>query len=312
MVPLVSVITPARNVAPWIEAAIRSVLAQTMPDLEHFVVDDGSTDATVDVVASIVDPRLRLLTQPARGASAARNAGLRLSSGPFVAFLDGDDYWTPDKLERQTAILEAHPEIDLTFSWSAIVDEAGVPIGHIMRAAAGRAGFADVFTRDVVGNGSSVVMRRSALERVGAFDETLRAATDFDMWARVANFRRDNCWCVPEVLTVYRRRSGQLTADWRLSQSESEKVVDKFQGPAYKTLRRRAHAANHRTYAFSAYENGDGLQALRLLARAIRFSPLFALADRRTWSLAAAVIARTLLPVQAFERLRAFSRRRLH
>ena len=138
-----------------------------------------------------------MLRQKQSGCAAARNAGVAASTAQYVAFLDGDDLWAPEKLERQAAVLDARPEIDLTFSWSRIIDGSGAGTGHMHRAAAGATGFGDVLTRNVVGNGSSVVMRRSALERAGPFDESLRAASDFDMWLRIAALRPANCWCVP-------------------------------------------------------------------------------------------------------------------
>jgi glycosyltransferase involved in cell wall biosynthesis len=304
--PLVSVVTPARDVALWIETAIRSVLHQTFSDFEMIVVDDGSVDETAAVAGSIADPRLTVVRQKQRGSAAARNAGMAACTAQYVGFLDGDDVWAPEKLERQVAILDSHPEIDLTFSWSRIIDQSGASTGYLPRAAPGATGFDDVFTRDVIGNGSSVVARRSALDQVGPFDETLRAAVDFDMWLRIAAIRPENCWCVPEPLTLYRRRAGQVTSNWRLSQAETEKVMRKYHSSA---LLNRAQATNYRFYAFSAYEGGECRTALRLLARALRFSPRFLLGDSGAWSLAAAAGGKLLLPSWAFERIRAFSRR---
>lgn len=152
MVPQVSVVTPGRDVALWIEAAIRSVLQQTYSDFELTVVNDGSTDATADIAGSIADPRLTVLRQKQRGSAAARSAGMAASTGHYIGFLDGYDAWSPEKLERQVAVLDAHPEIDLTFSWSRIIDESGAGTGHLQRAAAGATGFDDVFTRNVIGN----------------------------------------------------------------------------------------------------------------------------------------------------------------
>jgi glycosyltransferase involved in cell wall biosynthesis len=311
VVPQVSVVTAARNIELWIEAAIRSVLHQTFSDFELIIVDDGSTDATADIAGSIADPRLTVLRQKQRGSAAARNAGVAASTARYVGFLDGDDVWAPEKLERQVAVLDAHPEIDLTFSWSRIIDESGASTGHLQRAAPGVTGFDDVFTRDVIGNGSSVVARRSALERVGPFDETLRAAIDFDIWLRVAVLRPENCWCVAEPLTLYRRRTGQVTRNWQLSKAENEKVMQKCYSSARPSaaLLNRAEATNYRFYAFCAYEGGECRTAMRLLTRALRFSPQFLLRDPRAWSLAAAAGGKLLLPSWVFERVRAFSRR---
>ncbi len=312
MIPQVSVITPAHNVAPWIEAAIRSVVAQTLGAIEYVVVEDSSTDATYDVASSVADSRLVVLKISASSCAAARNAGVRASSAPYVAFLDGDDLWMPEKLERQVAVLNEHPEIDLTFSWSRIIEESGFSTSHLQRAAPGVTGFEDVLTRNVVGNGSSVVMRRSALERAGPFDETLRAASDFDMWLRVAALRPDNCWCLPEPLTLYRRRSGQVTNNWRLSQAGTERVMEKVRAlPLCRSasMQSKAEATNHQFYAFAAYESNECRMALQLLARALRFSPAFVLGNPATWSLAAAICVKAVLPSWAFEPVRVLARR---
>jgi len=312
VVPQVSVVIPAHDVAPWIEAAIRSALHQTFSALEVIVVDDGSVDATPGIAGSIADSRLTVLRQKQSGCSAARNAGVAASTARYVSFLDGDDLWMPQKLERHVAVLEAHPEIDLTFSWSRIIDTSGAGTGHFQRGVAGVNGFGDVLTRDVIGNGSSVVVRRSALEQAGPFDETLRAATDFDMWLRVTALRPENCWCVPEPLTLYRRRTGQTTGNWQLSQAETEKVMGKVRTlvpSCAARLQRRAQATNYRFYAFSAYESNESRTAMQLLAKALQFSPWFVLRNPAAWSLLAAIGGKLLLPTWAFERARAVARR---
>jgi glycosyltransferase involved in cell wall biosynthesis len=311
VLPTVSVVTPARDIASWIGAAVRSVLDQTFVDFEYIIIDDGSVDSTAEIASSFADDRLTVLRTEGRGLSAARNAAIAASTGRYVAFLDGDDLWMPKKLERHVAVLEAHPEIDLTFSWSRIIDESGAGIGYRQRATPGAAGFTEVMTSDVIGNGSAVVVRRSALEMAGPFDETLRAATDFDEWLRIAALRPRNCWCVPELLTLYRRRTRQVTSNWRLGQTETEKVMQKVRNslaPSAAMLT-RADATNHRFYAFIAYESGESRVASKLLAQAFRLAPWFLLRDGRAWSLAGAIAGRMMLPARTFMRVRDFARR---
>lgn len=114
--PRVSVIIPCFNHGRFLPSAAASVLAQTLTDLELIIVDDGSTDETPAVMAGLDDARVRTLTTPNRGVSAARNAGLDLARGEFIAFLDADDVWEPDKLARQVAIMDAEPEVTLVFT----------------------------------------------------------------------------------------------------------------------------------------------------------------------------------------------------
>jgi glycosyltransferase involved in cell wall biosynthesis len=119
---VISVIIPAYNVAQFLREAVDSALAQTRRDIEAIVVDDGSTDGSADMLRDLDDPRLRVIRQDNAGSAAARNAGLRLASGNLVAFLDADDRWAPQNLERQAAFLESHPEVDMTFGHSLAVD----------------------------------------------------------------------------------------------------------------------------------------------------------------------------------------------
>ena len=114
--PRVSVIIPCYNHGRFLAGAVESVTRQTFTDLEIIVIDDGSTDTTPDVVAGLADPRIRSRRTANAGVSAARNAGLDLARGEFIAFLDADDSWDPAKLERQVALMDAEPEVTLVFT----------------------------------------------------------------------------------------------------------------------------------------------------------------------------------------------------
>jgi glycosyltransferase involved in cell wall biosynthesis len=107
MKPLVSIVVPCYNAAPWVAAAIESALAQTWPEIEVIAVNDGSVDDSIGVLRRFEGPRVRILDQPNRGASAARNAGMRAATGKYIQFLDADDLLTPDKVARQVLLLEA-------------------------------------------------------------------------------------------------------------------------------------------------------------------------------------------------------------
>src|ERR1700691_3917251 len=122
---LASVVMPAYNVAPFIRESVESVLCQTFSNFELIVVDDGSTDGTSDQLSSLIDPRLHIVRQANSGSSSARNNGIRFASGQYIGFLDADDLWMPNKLEAHIRFLDEHPEIDLTFSRSQIIDELG-------------------------------------------------------------------------------------------------------------------------------------------------------------------------------------------
>jgi glycosyltransferase involved in cell wall biosynthesis len=113
--PLVSVVVPAYNAERFLARAMRSALAQTYTNLELIVVDDGSTDATVEVIRSFRDPRVQYLSQPNHGQGAARNHGIMSSAGRYVTFLDADDAYLPAKVQRQVQFLETHREYQVVF-----------------------------------------------------------------------------------------------------------------------------------------------------------------------------------------------------
>ena len=187
MSPIVSIVIPTYNREHLLSRALDSVLAQTLGDFEVLVVDDGSTDETAVLMAEYEarDERIRYFIQPQNaGVSAARNRGLREARGEFIAFLDSDDEWMPEKLERQTELLQVLPErfglvytgVESVFSNGSRVDLPKYR-GHI---------YHEMLRKNVVhGGGSNVMLRRSAVERAGFFDEGIPAIEDYDYWIRV-------------------------------------------------------------------------------------------------------------------------------
>lgn len=178
-------IIPTFNRAAFLREAIDSVLAQTEKDFELIVVDDGSTDATRDVVESYGE-RVRYFFQPNAGASAARNCGIKNARGQFIAFLDSDDLWQPKKLSRQIAWMKAHPEIMLCYT-DEIWIRRGVRVNQKkIHAKTGGWIYPLCLPRCII-SPSSVLMRRELFEAVGVFDEQLPICEDYDLWLRVAS-----------------------------------------------------------------------------------------------------------------------------
>lgn len=170
----VSCVIPVWNGEAYLAPAVESVLAQSHHPLEVIVVDDGSTDGTPDVIRSFGDS-IRGMRQANAGHGAARNAGLRVARGAFIAFLDADDLWHPDKLRRQLLAFGEQPALGLCFSW--------------LRNFTGAAPAWDVAPEgDAVPGYSSVtaLVRRSTFDAVGPFDASLRHGGDRDFFLRVA------------------------------------------------------------------------------------------------------------------------------
>jgi glycosyltransferase involved in cell wall biosynthesis len=186
-VPKVSVIIPTYNRARYIRAAIESLLAQTFKDYEIIVVDDGSTDDT-ETVLKTGNYRLIYMRQPHSGLPAvARNTALRRARGEYVAFLDSDDEFLPDKLSTQVARLDAEPSLALVYSDALYFQDEGSVVGTLLgdwHPSQGK-----VFLPLIVTNfmaTCSVMLRKDCLDTLGLFDESPAVIEDYDLWLRIA------------------------------------------------------------------------------------------------------------------------------
>jgi hypothetical protein len=208
---MLSVIIPTYNRAQYIAETIDSVLAQTYPNVEIIVVDDGSTDNTAEVVARF-GRRVTYVWQQNSERSVTRNHGLRLSRGECVAFLDSDDCWEPDALRSMLQALRRDPALALVAVACVIVDGNRRPVQEF-RPGGGVEGvlpnaFYQVLRSNLIGSPSAVLLRRRALERCGGFDENRRliGIEDWELWARLA-FEVPLC-CLQTPLVRYRRHEG--------------------------------------------------------------------------------------------------------
>jgi glycosyltransferase involved in cell wall biosynthesis len=208
--PLVSVVIPTYNQARYLGDCIESVLAQSYPAVEIVVVDDGSTDATPDVLAGYGD-RINQQRQSNQGAANALNRGIAASRGAFVCWLSSDDAFTPDKVALQVAAFLAEPSLGLSFMGFDAIDADG-------RFKADRSDLAwrhpdllvSVFWANPI-NGSTVMMPRHVIDEIGPFNETLRADVDAEMWFRV--LERYPAAHIPGVHLHYRVHSQALSAN---------------------------------------------------------------------------------------------------
>jgi CTP:molybdopterin cytidylyltransferase MocA len=224
--PLVSVVIPVYNGARYVWAAIESVLAQRSgrAAIECIVVNDGSTDDSAAVIASFGD-RVVAIRQANAGVAAARNAGLRAARGEFVAFLDQDDWWLPEKIERQMERALADRRVDLVHTEVCYYDEVGGRTVGRLNALRPDLLVGPCYEQLLLGNAitnSTVMVRRAALDAVGFFDTGLAGNTvqDYDLWLRIA--QRGALDFVPEKLAVYRLHPGQ--GMWRVSESLAQEL----------------------------------------------------------------------------------------
>jgi glycosyltransferase involved in cell wall biosynthesis len=208
---LVSVVIPTRNRRHLVSRAIASARAQTYPNIEIVVVDDGSTDGTAGDLAQFGDVRLVRLEQPAGGA-AARNHGIAASAGAYVAFLDSDDEWLPEKLERQAAVLAGSPLLGAVYcrhiSHDDVTGVRSVSHGALYTGDITEELFSGRCPRTV----SLFLVRRDALEEVGGFDESLRGFQDTDLWMRLSSKWRFGAVDEP-LAVVHNHADSRITTD---------------------------------------------------------------------------------------------------
>ncbi|HEY2374034.1 MAG TPA: glycosyltransferase [Gaiellaceae bacterium] len=267
------VVMPAYNAGEYIAEAIESVLAQTHGDLELFVVDDGSTDETREVVASFRDGRVNYLHRDHGGPSAARNTGIRASGALFVAFLDADDRWRPDKLAAQIDMLNREPSVGLVHGFQLTIDARGAPVVERRGGLRGYVFDALLGGNLVTGSASVAVVRRSALERLGTFREDLPVAEDWEMWLRIARkYAFDH---VPEILVEVRAHEKGLQQNPQLMAEGRIRMHDDVVASMRLTRRQRARFAEAcfkpSIYDFAlAEKHGRALHTLLRLVAADR------------------------------------------
>lgn len=207
--PTVTVLVPTYNRAALLGEALRSILQQTFTDFEVVVVDDGSDDATGDILATFSDPRLRTLRQAHRGISVAMNAGLGAARGRYVARLDSDDLWQPHLLATLVPVLESRPEIGVVYAQADALEDGRV-VPHIQGLPLR---FPEDSLRSLVYDDCTcniaLLARRECFDRAGPYDDSLMANEDWDMWLRVA--RHSQFAFVDQVVARIRWHPGNLT-----------------------------------------------------------------------------------------------------
>lgn len=274
--PLVSVLIPAFNAEPFLAEAMHSALASSFRDLEVVVVDDGSTDGTACVAHAIAaaDARVRLFRCDHQGVSFALNLGLAQCRGEFVARLDADDLWHPSKIGKQLALFQAAPGCALVSTFVRYVDERGRLLCDAdLRPFEGPALCRSLY-HGIIGGGSSVMIRRSVIEKAGGFDEDLRIWEDLAMHVRVAAL--GSIGWVPEFLAGYRLRSNsgssdrrRALADWRKA---SRRLAAEFPHIPRSVIR-WSNARRLLEIAEWSIHEGDLGTGARLLSECLRLDP---------------------------------------
>ena len=274
--PVVSAVIPAFNASRFLAESIESVLAQTYPAIECIVVDDGSEDRSLDIARGFED-RIRVIAQSNAGVSAARNRGAREARGEFVAFLDADDLWAPEKIERQVDAFEASPGLCLVYTGLRVIDEAGAEQGYLPAPPPERA-LANTLLLE--GPGISVaqtgMIRMNVFRAIGGFDEFLSTSADADLACRLA--LEGPISHLDQPLVSYRRHSDQMHLDPTATERDMMRVhIKLFDDPRLPPDvargRRRAEANLFTILAASSVLNRRVGLGCRYLLKALRRGP---------------------------------------
>lgn len=239
----ISIIIPTYNSEKTIEETIASIQQQSFTDYEIIVIDDGSQDNTIKVVKSIVEPRLQLFSYENGGVATARNRGIAHATGEFIAFLDADDLWSPDKLALQIEALYQNPEAKVVYSWTKYIDEHGQPLFSGTRYFYQGDVYKQLLQTNFLTNASNILVHRNVLDLVPGFDPELAYTADWDFYLRLAkNF---NFAVVPKFQIYYRQSANSMSTKVEQLKEESLLLLDRV----YQTATTKLKLQKNRSYS---------------------------------------------------------------
>lgn len=272
--PQISVIIPTYNRANLLSRAINSVLRQTFSDFELIVVDDSSEDNTKALVETLKDLRIKYMChEENRGAAAARNTGIRMSRGEYIAFLDSDDEWLPEKLEKQISKFEElHHKVGVVYSGLSVFSNGelvrqDIPVksGNIYR---------DQLLQDYVFPTSTIMVRKECLMEIGGFDETLPARQDYDLSLRLSKLYEFAF--IPEPLVKIYWDSDKRVTNSQKRRLAGEIIINKIAKEIrHKPNYKQRSILSHQYFnlgVFSYYSN-DTKYGLNYLLKAVKLNP---------------------------------------
>lgn len=267
---LISVIIPVFNGEKTIQYTIESVLNQTFPDFELIIINDGSTDSTLEVTSRFSDQRLQIFSYPNAGLNASRNRGIAKSSGEYITFIDADDLWTPDKLESQLNALQNNPEAAVAYSWTDAIDEAGCFLRPDSRASFTGDVYPNLLLGYFLSNGSNPLIRKQAFLEVGLYDETLISAQDWEMYLRLA--AKYPFVAVPKPQVLYRQSAAAMSMNVVMKEVAAIAVIEKAFAQAPESLQ---HLKKRSLGNLYKYLTVKALEASPVKKQAMKAAELF-------------------------------------
>lgn len=273
--PAVSVVIPAYNAEATLLGTLESVLDQAFKDIEILVVDDGSTDRTPEIARSVGGP-IRYIVQENRGVSPARNHGIGIARGRYIALLDADDVWHKNKLKRQLAVLDADPNVMGTYVGVTRVSAEGRAIEYLPAQE-----FEDLcrslllHSSVIPTSPSSLLLRREVFGEVGLFDPAFSQCADWDFLIRAS--LKIRLAPVDEPLVRYRTATGNMSSNIALLESDTFGVLDKFysspDGERYLEIKNRVYSNHWLILSGSYLHDGQPRNSARCLVSALRRDP---------------------------------------
>ena len=316
----VSVIIPLYNAEKYIERTIKSVLSQTYENLEIIIVDDESPDNSVQVCEQFTDPRIKIVHQKNRGLPGSRNTGIRHASSEYIAFIDADDIWLPEKLTKHIAHLDSNPDVGVSFSRSAFIDETDKPLGIYQITELEDITPLDILCRSPIGNGSAAVFKKAVFEDIKFqdnlygdvedyyFDDNFTLSEDIECWIRIAVQTDWKIAGIAQPLTLYRISSNGLSANLQQMIDFREKVFEKAYSYAPEQMAswiKPARAYHLRYVARRAITVNIGIVALKLMCRSLLNYWLILIEDfLRTFETIAAALLLCVVPKPLYEKIK--------
>ncbi|MGB7443735.1 MAG: glycosyltransferase [Coleofasciculaceae cyanobacterium] len=297
---VISVIIPVYNGEKTIEKTIESVLQQTFRDFELIVINDGSEDATIEVISTFQDHRLRLFSYLQLGASASRNRGIKLATGDYITFLDADDLWKTDKLEAQLKALQDNPHAAVAYSWTDYIDEQGNFLYPGKRVNFRGDVYSQILVSDFLENGSNALIRKQALtELKSGFDESLQGGEDWDILIRLA--AKYQFVLVPSPQVLY--RVSRTSASSKIDEHELDclRVIERAfqQAPSHLQYLKKQSFSHLYTYLTfkclqAVPERQIGFKAAHYFWQAVKNDPSIL---RKRWRLMLVVIVKIMVTI---------------
>jgi len=308
--PQISVIIPAYNCEKTIQETIASVLNQTFSDLEIIVINDGSSDRTLEVIQQICDPRITVYSYPNSGPATSRNRGILKAQGNYLSFLDGDDLWTQDKLIGQYQALQDFPTAAVAYSGTDWIDAQGSFLHHASALNPSGNVYAYALLYNLFGSGSNFLVRREALWAVQEsdqesncfFDEFTKPSEDWDLCIRLA--KKYEFIYINSVQILYRRSLNSLSSQLDQQEQGTTRALRKAFSHAPENLQYLKRSSLTNIYRYITYKSLEGFptyqrgwQGLKVLIKLLAYD-LTSLKQKVTWKVLARILIMLLLPAR--------------